>query len=100
MWAFYSFERLVFTNVKKILLIIIWIFISLSVYMWGVERVTDRKVKVVEFDRGGEFYENKMKVDNVQVHLQNSLKAEAYVHSILCMTYHNRMVWLKGKIVL
>jgi len=40
MWTVYPFERLVFKNVKKILLINIWIFIPLLVYMWGVEGVT------------------------------------------------------------
>ena len=40
MWAFYHFERIVFKNVLKILLINIWFFIPLLVYMWGVEGVT------------------------------------------------------------
>ena len=40
MWAFYPFEKLVFINVLKILLINIWIFIPLLIYMWGVEGVT------------------------------------------------------------
>ena len=40
MWVFYPFERLVFKNVLKILLINIWIFIHLLVYMWEVEGVT------------------------------------------------------------
>jgi len=40
MWAFYPFEKLVFKNVLKILLINIWIFIRLLIYMWGVEGVT------------------------------------------------------------
>ena len=40
MWAFYPFERLVFKNVLKIILINIWIFIPLLIYMWGVEGVT------------------------------------------------------------
>ena len=45
MWTFYPFEKLVFTNVKKkILLINICIFIPLSVYMWGVEGVTTSDV--------------------------------------------------------
>jgi len=42
MWAFYPFEKLVFKNVLKILLINIWIFIPLLIYMWGVEGVTWR----------------------------------------------------------
>jgi len=42
-WAFYPFERLVFKNVLKILLINIWIFIPLLTYMWGVEGVTEYK---------------------------------------------------------
>ena len=40
MWTFYPFEKLVFKNVLKILLINIWIFIPLLIYMWGVEGVT------------------------------------------------------------
>jgi len=40
MWAFYPFEKLVFKNVLKILLINIWIFIPLLIYMWEVEGVT------------------------------------------------------------
>ena len=42
-WAFYPFEKLVFKNVLKILLINIWIFIPLLIYIWGVEGVTPAK---------------------------------------------------------
>jgi len=48
MWAFYPFERFVFKNVLKILLINIWIFIPLLIYMWGVEGVTEEATELIE----------------------------------------------------
>ena len=44
--------------------------------------------------------ENLIKVDNVHIHLQSSLKVKAYVHNILCLAQCNRMVGLKGEIIL
>jgi hypothetical protein len=65
---------------------------ALEVYITEVERELDRKVKIIRSNRGGEYYGKYDETGQCPGPFVKSLKRMAYVHSILCLECHSRMV--------
>ena len=73
---------------------------ALEIYLNEVERQLDWKVKIIRFDRGGEYYE---RYDQTRQHpspLLSFFKNVAFVCNTQCLVHHNKMVYQKGVIEL
>jgi hypothetical protein len=57
---------------------------ALKVFINEVERQKNMKVRFIKSDRGGEYYKDLMILDNLQVHLLNSLRNMTYMLNTQC----------------
>ena len=72
---------------------------AFKIYKAEVEKQLDKKIKIIRFNKGGEYYERYIKRDQSMSRFGKFLQKRILLPNIQYLEYHNKMVWQKKETV-